>query len=185
MAQSLERSIGTLRTELRRGSERLHGRLLRRGVAPSVALPGAVGSSDVASASVPVLVARSTTEAVFQPTATKTVPTAVAALTAGVCRAMFLTKLIIAVVAILAVGAASLRAVQTIALTWAKPGPIGSATRTASARIKALPEILIANSLPAFEVWPPIREILAKLQEPIDMVSPRETPRGDVFRYIK
>ena len=52
-AQRLEWPIGTVRTRLRRGRERLRGHLLRRGVAPTAVLLGAVGSSDAASISVP------------------------------------------------------------------------------------------------------------------------------------
>ena len=182
-AQRLEWPIGTVRTRLRRGRERLRGRLLRRGVAPTPVLLGAVGSSDAASISVPAVLARSTIDAVVQPATTKSVPAAVSALTAAVCRAMFLTKLTISLVALLAVGAASVVVVQTVPLTRSKPKPISAATRTASSRIKAGPEIPIASSPPNLQVSPPTVEILAKLQEPIDMVFPRETPLGDILKY--
>jgi RNA polymerase sigma factor (sigma-70 family) len=181
-AQRLEWPIGTLRTQLRRGRERLRVRLLRHGLGPSVALFGAVGSSDAASLS--VLLGRSTIEAVLQPTATKTVPAAVSALAAGVCRAMILTKLTISIVALLAVGAVSLMAVQTERLTGAKPRQIRSATSTASARIDAITNIPIVHSSSTLEVSPPTREILVKLQERIDMVFLRETPLGDVLKYM-
>ena len=183
-AQRLEWPVGTVRTRLRRGRERLRGRLLRRGVAPTAVLLGAVGSSEAASISVPAVLARSTIEAVVQPATTKTVPAAVSALTAAVCRAMFLTKLTISLVALLVVGTASLMAVQTLTFTRAKPKPIGSATRTTSARIKAEPDVPIASSPPNLQVSPPTVEILAKLQEPLDMVFPRETPLDDVLKYI-
>ena len=183
-AQRLEWPIGTVRTRLRRGRERLRGHLLRRGVAPTAVLLGAVGSSEAASISVPAVLARSTIEAVVQPATTKTVPAAVSALTAAVCRAMFLTKLTIPLVALLVVGTASLMAVQTLTFTRAKPKPIGSATRTTSARIKAEPDVPIASSPPNLQVSPPTVEILAKLQEPLDMVFPRETPLDDVLKYI-
>jgi RNA polymerase sigma factor (sigma-70 family) len=183
-AQRLEWPIGTVRTRLRRGRERLRGHLLRRGVAPTAVLLGAVGSSDAASRSVPDLLARSTIEAVVQPATTKTVPAAVSALTAAVCRAMFLTKLTIPLVALLAVGTASLMAVQTLTFTRAKLKPIGSATGTTSARVPAEPAVPIASSPPNLQVSPPTVEILAKLQEPIDMVFPRETPVDDVLKYI-
>jgi RNA polymerase sigma factor (sigma-70 family) len=183
-AQRLEWPIGTVRTRLRRGRERLRGRLLRRGVAPTAVLLGAVGSSEAASISVPAVLARSTIEAVVQPATTKTVPAAVSALTAAVCRAMFLTKLTISLVALLVVGTASLMAVQTLTFTRAKPKPIGSATRTTSARIKAEPDVAIASSPPNLQASPPTVEILAKLHEPLDMVFPRETPLDDVLKYI-
>ena len=183
-AQHLEWPIGTVRTRLRRGRERLRGHLLRRGVAPTAVLLGAVGSSDAASRSVPALLARSTIEAVVQPATTKTVPAAVSALTAAVCRAMFLTKLTIPLVALLAVGTASLMAVQTLTFTRSKPKPIGSATRTTSARVPAEPAVPIASSPPNLQVSPPTAVILAKLQEPLDMVFPRETPLDDVLKYI-
>jgi hypothetical protein len=157
---------------------------LRRGVAPTAVLLGAVGSSDAASISVPNLLARSTIEAVVQPATTKTVPAAVSALTAAVCRAMFLTKLTISLVALLAVGTASLMAVQSLAFTRAKRKPIGSATGTTSARVPAEPAVPIASSPPNLQVSPPTVEILAKLQEPIDMVFPRETPLGDILKYM-
>jgi RNA polymerase sigma factor (sigma-70 family) len=183
-AQRLEWPIGTVRTRLRRGRERLRSGLLRRGVAPTAVLLGAVGSSDAASRSVPDLLARSTIEAVVQPAATKSVPAAVSALTAAVCRAMFLTKLTIPLVALLAVGTASLMAVQTLTFTRAKLKPIGSATGTTSARVPAEPAVPIASSPPNLQVSPPTVEILAKLQEPLDMVFPRETPLDDVLKYI-
>jgi RNA polymerase sigma factor (sigma-70 family) len=183
-AQRLEWPIGTVRTRLRRGRERLRGHLLRRGVAPTAVLLGAVGSSDAASRSVPDLLARSTIEAVVQPATTKTVPAAVSALTAAVCRAMFLTKLTIPLVALLAVGTASLMAVQTLTFTRAKLKPIGSATGTTSARVPAEPAVPIASSPPNLQVSPSTVEILAKLQEPLDMVFPRETPLDDVLKYI-
>ena len=183
-AQRLEWPVGTVRTRLRRGRERLRGRLLRRGVAPTAVLLGAVGSSEAASISVPAVLARSTIEAVVQPATTKTVPAAVSALTAAVCRAMFLTKLTISLVALLAVGTASLMAVQTLTFTRAKLKPIGSATGTTSARVPAEPAVPIASSPPNLQVSPPTVEILAKLQEPLDMVFPRETPLDDVLKYI-
>ncbi len=65
----------------------------------------------------PAVLVRSTIEAVVQPATTKTVPAAVSALTAAVCRAMFLTKLTISLVALLVVGTASLMAVQTLTFT--------------------------------------------------------------------
>jgi RNA polymerase sigma factor (sigma-70 family) len=183
-AQRLEWPVGTVRTRLRRGRERLRGRLLRRGVAPTAVLLGAVASSEAASISVPAVLARSTIEAVVQPATTKTVPAAVSALTAEVCRAMFLTKLTISLVALLVVGTASLMAVQTLTFTRSKPKPIGSATRTISARVPAEPAVPIASSPPNLQVSPPTVEILAKLQEPLDMVFPRETPLDDVLKYI-
>ena len=182
-AQRLEWPIGTVRTRLRRGRERLRGRLLRRGVAPR---PYSWARSGVQTRH-PYRCRQSwrssTIDAVVQPATTKSVPATVSALTAAVCRAMFLTKLSISLVALLAVGAASVAVVQTVTLSRSKPKPISAATRTASSRIKAGPEIPIASSPPNLQESPPTVEILAKLQEPIDMVFPRETPLGDILKY--
>ena len=109
-----------------------------------------------------------------QPATTKTVPAAVSALTAAVCRAMFLTKLSISLVALLAVGdGVPDGSGPNPPLSRAKLKPIGSATGTTSARVsRPARPIPIASSPPNLQVSPPTVEILAKLQEPLDMVFP-------------
>ena len=183
-AQRLEWPIGTLRTRLRRGRDQLRGRLVRRGLAPSAALLGAVASSDAASLSMPVWLTRSTIEAAVGPMATGTAPVAVLALTARVCRAMLLAKLTISTLALLAVSAVSLLAFETVAATRAKPKPIALANPRFPAPGEAEPSIPTAHSSPEFLVSPPTREILIKLQERIDMVFRRDTPLDDVLKYI-
>ena len=116
--------------------------------------------------------------------ATGTAPAAVLALTARVCRAMLLAKLTISTLALLAVGAASLLAFETVAATWAKPKPIALANPRFPAPGEAEPSIPTAHSSPEFQVSPPTREILIKLQERIDMVFRRDTPLDDVLKYV-
>ena len=130
-AQRLEWPVGTVHTRLRRG--RNDARPPLAAVWAHGRIPGArSGLQSRRPYRCRQSWRKSTIEAVVQPGTTKTVPAAVSALTAAVCRAMFLTKLTISLVALLVVGTASLMAVQTLTFTRAKPKPIGSATRTTS-----------------------------------------------------
>ena len=62
-AGQLRWPLGTLQSRLARGRERLRERLIRRGVTPSAALPGAVFRAEMARAVVPAALADSTTRA--------------------------------------------------------------------------------------------------------------------------
>ena len=107
-AEHLGCPVGTVRSRLARGRERLGGRLARRGLAPSTGLLVACLSERLARAAPEVLV-DATVRAAVRATAGQvatagTVPAAVTALTEGVLKAMFLHKLKATAAALLAVG---------------------------------------------------------------------------------
>ncbi len=110
-AQQLGWNARTLRSRLERGRELLRSRLLRRGIAPSIALLSAV-FAETASATMPATLSLSTVKAATS-VATEgfasvgLISTKVAALTEGVIKAMCLTKLKTAAVVVLAVMLAS------------------------------------------------------------------------------
>jgi RNA polymerase sigma factor (sigma-70 family) len=86
---------GTVLSRLARGREQLRRRLVRRGLAPSAGLPAAL-LAGTAGAAVPAPQAETTRKAALAAAAgnaTGAVSPRVAALTEGVLRAMFLTKL--------------------------------------------------------------------------------------------
>jgi RNA polymerase sigma factor (sigma-70 family) len=110
-ARRLGWPIGTVQSRLARGRERLRGRLVRRGVAPGVALAALVSSGRDVSAAVPQALAGSTIGGVL-PFATGRASATIAglysasvvALTEGVLRSMILTKLKLAASGLLSVG---------------------------------------------------------------------------------
>jgi len=62
-AQALGWPMGTVKSRLARGRDRLRSRLIRRGVAPSLAIIGEIWSRDAASAPVPSVLLQSTVNA--------------------------------------------------------------------------------------------------------------------------
>jgi membrane fusion protein (multidrug efflux system) len=109
-ARHLGCAVGTVKSRLARGRTRLRGRLVRRGVAPATALVAAAAAGSAARAAVPASLAEST---VLCAVTASAVPTAVAVITEGVLRSMFLRKVklvmpVAAVVAVLAAGAVAL-----------------------------------------------------------------------------
>ena len=109
-----------MRSRLLRGRERLRGRLIRRGLAPSVVVLGSLQGSEAASIVVPPLLAKTTTQAAVQLASAGAVPAAVSALTEGVLKAMFLAKLKISGAALLAVAATSLLTIAAFEFTRSK-----------------------------------------------------------------
>ena len=108
-ARHLGCAVGTVKSRLARGRKRLRGRLVRRGVAPAIALTAA-SAGGAARAALPTGLAESTV--VYAATASA-VPTSVAVITEGVLKSMFLSKVklvmtVAAVVAALAAGAIAL-----------------------------------------------------------------------------
>ena len=107
--------LGTLQSRLARGRERLRGRLLRRGLAPSTALVAGFLSAEGVNAAIPAALATSTIRMALQLVAGNAAVAGVASastafLTRGVLKTMFLHKLRIAlgatlVVALTAAGA--------------------------------------------------------------------------------
>ena len=104
-ARHLGCAVGTVKSRLARGRKRLRGRLVRRGVAPALALTGA-SAPGAARAAVPASLAEST---VAYAATASAVPKSVAVITEGVLISMFLRKVKLvmtaaAVVAALAAG---------------------------------------------------------------------------------
>jgi RND family efflux transporter MFP subunit len=102
-AQRLGVPVGTVKVRFARAKERLRGRLLRRGLAPSLAaLAGALSSG--ANAAIPASLAQSTARHAMQFATARAAAGAtsltVAALAQGVLRAMFLTRLKAAALAV-------------------------------------------------------------------------------------
>jgi len=102
--------VGTLESRLVRGRQRMRGRLIRRGLAPTAGLVGAVLGAERARAAVSAELLNSTIRTMVQFAAGKLATSgvasvSVAALTEGVFKAMFLHKLrtILGAVAVVAV----------------------------------------------------------------------------------
>jgi RNA polymerase sigma factor (sigma-70 family) len=139
-ALRLGRPVGTVRSRLARGRERLRVALLRRGLAPS---GGALSAAlaDQASAMVPRVLADSTVKSALsfvtgRAATAGVVSATVAALTEGMLRSMFMTKL--------KLGAAILTAVATATATGAlayqdspKPASTPAPERPLESRILA------------------------------------------------
>jgi RNA polymerase sigma factor (sigma-70 family) len=96
-AQSLGWPMGTVKSRLARGREKLRSRLIRRGVAPLAGLIGAASRGKTAVAEVPAELLRSTIQAASRITTRPIVAGALSAnvlgLTEGVIRTMILGKL--------------------------------------------------------------------------------------------
>jgi RNA polymerase sigma factor (sigma-70 family) len=111
-AQHLNWPVGTVKSRLAHGRERLRGRLLRRGLAPGAALSGSVLAARPARAAVPVVLAEATARAAVRLAAGRAaagaVPAAAATLAGRVRggRTMFKASLMTA--AVLALGALGL-----------------------------------------------------------------------------
>jgi RNA polymerase sigma factor (sigma-70 family) len=105
-ARRLGCPAGTLSSRLARGREMLRQRLLRRGVTPSAAALAAL-LNESASASVPASLLASTVRAGLLYAAGAGAAAPVAALTEGVLKTMFLTRLKIATVLVLTLTAAA------------------------------------------------------------------------------
>jgi len=83
--------------------------------------------------------------------------------TAGVLKAMSLTKLRMSALALLAVGVAAVLPLATVGVSQENPKAIPSTT----------------------QISPRTRVVLAKLDEPIPMRFPNQTPLDDILSYIK
>ena len=164
-ARRLGWPIGTVRSRLARGRERLRGRLTRRGLALSAAVSASLATPEAASAAVPAVLVNSTVEGAMQIAAGGAVPAVASTLLQEVSRAMLLTKLKVSAAALLAVGAASSLAIVTVGFTQEKQRPAATPQAPPVSRRTAV--------------------ILAKLEKRIPMVFPNATPIDDVLKYIK
>ena len=104
-AQSIGCPVGTVKSRLARGRERLRDRLTRRGLAPGAIVPGAARAQGT-QAAVPGALAEAAVRAAIRPAASGAIPATVAALTEGVLKAMFLTRLKTGILVTLTVGIA-------------------------------------------------------------------------------
>ncbi len=174
-ARRLGWPIGTVRSRLMRGREHLRGRLTRRGLSLSAVMLGSLPAPEAASAAVPAALVNSTVQGALHiaaggAVAGGRVPAVATTLTHEVLKAMFLTKLKLSAAALLAVGAASSLAIVTVGFTQEKPA--------------AAPPTTPATP-PTTPVSPRTQAILAKLEKPIPMVFPQETPLDDLLKYIQ
>src|SRR5262245_33728379 len=96
-ARRLGCPVGTVKSRLTRGRERLRSRLVRRGLAPSAGLIGAMLSAETAQAAVPTSLAEVTVQAAKQFAMGKVagaVPASVVASVERVLTTMFMTSMI-------------------------------------------------------------------------------------------
>jgi RNA polymerase sigma factor (sigma-70 family) len=97
-ARHLGCPVGTIKSRLSRGRERLRGRLTRRGISPPAGLLGAAIVPEAAPEAVPATLRESTIQAALRgqaggPATAGAVSASVAALAGGVLRAMLWTKM--------------------------------------------------------------------------------------------
>ncbi len=111
-SRQLECPLGTLKSRLASGRDRLRHRLIRRGVAPATAATAAGLAASSASAAVPAILARAAVDAAVQCLASRSaaagaVSASVSILTEGVLKTMFLSRLRTIGAVLLAVGASA------------------------------------------------------------------------------
>jgi RNA polymerase sigma factor (sigma-70 family) len=121
-AEQLSWPVGTVRSRLAWARGRLRSRLIRRGLAPSVALSAAASSAEAAPMSVPAVLVKSTAHAASRlatgQAAAGVVSATAAVMTEGVIRTMMLAKWKTIAAAALAVGITT-----TGAIGLGQPGP--------------------------------------------------------------
>jgi len=167
-ARDLRCPVGTIKSRLARGRDRLRGRLERRGLAPSsMALAPAVPASLVEAA------ARSASVVVWGSTAAGVVPVSAALLAREVIQTMTGIKLKLAAAAALSIGVAA----------------TGAGVMGQSREGDAKPGVVGAPSVPeGAERRPPAvdrdRRIEARLDEPVSFQF-RETPLGEVIQSLQ
>ncbi len=104
--------VGTLKSRLARGRDRLRSKLIRRGLAPAIGAPGMFHSAEAALATVPPALIVSTLQVAMRFAAGSAatgglVPPTIAALTKGALNAMIRTKVRTSVLALLAIATAA------------------------------------------------------------------------------
>jgi RNA polymerase sigma factor (sigma-70 family) len=134
-AERLSLPVGTVRSRLARGRERLRGRLARRGLAPAMATVSAALATESARAAVPGVLLDATVQAAVRfamkrASSASEISAAVAALTEGAVKAMLLHKVRIAACVILAACAIA----AGVAVFDQKNGAAGSPVQAARSR---------------------------------------------------
>ncbi|HEV3165054.1 MAG TPA: RNA polymerase sigma factor [Isosphaeraceae bacterium] len=144
-ARQLGWPLGTIKSRLARGRQRLRERLVRRGLAPSAGVLSASLAAECASAAVPRNLLDATVRAAMRYAAGKaatagTVSASVASLTEGVLKTMFLTKLktAVLVVGVVATGAGVWAKTDGNEDPDAKQAPAAAAARSDTDRLTDL-----------------------------------------------
>jgi RNA polymerase sigma factor (sigma-70 family) len=136
-ARHLGWPVGTVKSRLANGRERLRSRLIRRGLAPGAALSGPMLAARSARAAIPASLVEATARAAVQcatgHAVAGTVPAAVAALAAGLQRSRPMIRVSLVTAAVLALGAVGLapstsrnRSVSGVRLTFVDLQPKGN-----------------------------------------------------------
>jgi RNA polymerase sigma factor (sigma-70 family) len=147
---------GTILSRLSRGREWLRTRLMRRGIALTAAGLASTLSKNTLTAAVPTALTRSTINAAVPfaagKAATELVSTTVAALSDGVLRAMILTKIKVAGMALL-----SLAAIST-GITWAARGGGPGVSSVATESVAIVPFAKIIDQSAAIQMPEPLED---------------------------
>jgi len=116
-ARDLGWPVGTVKSRLANGRERLRYRLIRRGLAPGAALSGAMLAARSSRAAIPASLVEATTQAVIRfatgHAAAGAVPASVASLAAGVQRSRLMIKAFLVTATVLTLGAIGFSPVAT------------------------------------------------------------------------
>jgi RNA polymerase sigma factor (sigma-70 family) len=101
VARQLGCPVGTIKSRLSRARARLRGRLVRRGIVPSVLPAGILIAPETASAAIPAALRASTIRAALDQAAGAAVAAPIGGLVGGVVRAMTMTKVHVAAIGLL------------------------------------------------------------------------------------
>jgi len=139
--------VGTVGSRLVRGRERLRDRLTRRGLVPSTGMVGAGLSVETASAAVPMALVDSTARAALRIAAGEAalVTANVSALSKGMLKAMFLTRLMKSVAVLALLPTAGLIVLSYGADSGSKDPPAANEGEAPVGRAAESPEQIIAK----------------------------------------
>ncbi len=154
-ARVMDRPVGTVKCWRARGRERLRNRLIRAGLAPSVAL-----ASNVARAAVPKAMAGPTVAAAVRVLSDSMIaggiPASVSLLVKGVIRSMFMSKLRMAAAALgaLALIGSGMVAVARVAADDGKPTSEGPPAAPSHPDTRVVPPTGAVSRVLGGEAWP-------------------------------